>query len=47
MWQVEIQVDDKSFTGKEYELNHAGSLSAIFVLQMIKKGLLVGVMYEV
>ena len=38
MWQVEIKVDDKSFTGKEYELPHAGSLAAISALQVIKKG---------
>ena len=38
MWQVEIKVGDKKFTGKEYELPHAGSLAAISALQVIKKG---------
>ena len=33
MWKVEITTDKGSFSGKEYELPHAGSLAAIYALQ--------------
>jgi hypothetical protein len=36
MWQVEIKNGNDVFTGKDYELPHAGSLAAISALRKIK-----------
>jgi hypothetical protein len=33
MWQVVIKIRNESFTGKDYELPHAGSLAAISALR--------------
>jgi hypothetical protein len=35
MWQVVIKNKNESFTGKDFELPHAGSLAAISALRKI------------
>ena len=37
MWQVVIKDENESFTGKDYELPHAGSIAAISALRKSKQ----------
>jgi hypothetical protein len=36
MWQVVIKIENENFTGKGFELPHAGCLAAISALRIIK-----------
>lgn len=37
MWEVVVKIEDEIFTGKDYELPHAGSLAALSALRKIKQ----------